>query len=83
MFAMQPRGSTTGTPSRHEPPLVGGAQGVSGHRSDAVRLCDGGYMSVQTRNTKREPYCKLRARVSMLSQRRFISCKERTLWRGC
>ena len=83
MFATQPRGSTTGMPSRHEPPLVGGARGVSGHRSDAVRLCNGGYTSVQTRNTKHESYCKLQARVSTLSQCRFISCEEQNLWRGC
>ena len=67
-------------------PLVGGARGTSGRCSDAVRLYNGGYTSVQTRrarNTKSEPCCKLRAGVTMVSHRRFISCKERALWRGC
>ena len=86
MFTTQPRSSTTGNTKQTRAPLVGGAWGTSGRCSDAVRLYNGGYTSVQTRrarNTKSEPCCKLRAGVTMVSHRRFISCKERALWRGC
>lgn len=78
MFTAPPQG----TRSRHELPLVGGARGLLALCSDAVHSYTGGTRLSKPAecNTKSGPYCKLRAGVTMVSQRRFISCKERALW---